>query len=184
VRIVGGRFRGRALKGPSSQAVRPTSDRLRETMFNILAHAYDDAADGARVIDLFAGTGALALEALSRGANFALFVDDSAEGRALLRDNIETLGVAGTTRIFRRDATKLGPMPPQPQFTLAFLDPPYGKGLGEKALASLRDGGWLAPGALCVLEDSGTAEVIVPEGFDLIEARDYGEAQVLFIKAS
>ena len=147
MRIVGGRFRGRALKGPSSQAVRPTSDRLRETMFNILAHAYDDAATDARVIDLFAGTGALGLEALSRGATFALFVDDSAEGRALLRDNIETLGTAGITKVFRRDATKLGPMPPQPQFTLAFLDPPYGKGLGEKALASLRDGGWLAPGA-------------------------------------
>ena len=183
MRIVGGRFRGRALKGPSSQAVRPTSDRLRETMFNILAHAYGDAAADARVIDLFAGTGALGLEALSRGATFALFVDDSAEGRALLRDNIETLGTAGITKVFRRDATKLGPMPPQPQFTLAFLDPPYGKGLGEKALASLRDGGWLAPGALCVLEESGTAQVTVPEGFELIEPRDYGEAQVLFLKA-
>jgi 16S rRNA (guanine966-N2)-methyltransferase len=183
MRIVGGRFRGRALKGPSSQAVRPTSDRLRETMFNILAHAYGDAADGARVIDLFAGTGALALEALSRGATFALFVDDSAEGRALLRDNIETLGVAGMTRIFRRDATKLGPMPPQPRFTLAFLDPPYAKGLGEKALASLRDGGWVAQDALCVLEESSTAEVVVPEGFDLVETRTYGEAQVLFLRA-
>jgi 16S rRNA (guanine966-N2)-methyltransferase len=182
MRIVGGRFRGRALKGPSSLAVRPTSDRLRETMFNILAHAYDDAADGARVIDLFAGTGALGLEALSRGATFALFVDDSAEGRALLRDNIETLGVAGTTKVFRRDATKLGPMPPQPPFTLAFLDPPYGKGLGEKALASLRDGGWLAKDALCVLEESGTAEVTVPDGFELIDTRDYGEAQVLFLR--
>jgi 16S rRNA (guanine966-N2)-methyltransferase len=182
MRIVGGRFRGRALKGPSSLAVRPTSDRLRETMFNILAHAHDDAADGARVIDLFAGTGALGLEALSRGATFALFVDDSAEGRALLRDNIETLGVAGTTKVFRRDATKLGPMPPQPPFTLAFLDPPYGKGLGEKALASLRDGGWLAKDALCVLEESGTAAVTVPAGFELIDTRDYGEAQVVFLR--
>ena len=183
MRIVGGRFRGRALKGPSSQAVRPTSDRLRETMFNILAHAYDDAAMDARVIDLFAGTGALGLEALSRGATFALFVDDSAEGRALLRDNIETLGAAGITKVFRRDATKLGAMPPQPPFTLAFLDPPYGKGLGEKALVSLRDGKWLEPGALCVLEESGAAKVVVPDGFELIETRDYGEAQVLFLKA-
>jgi 16S rRNA (guanine966-N2)-methyltransferase len=183
MRIVGGRFRGRALKGPSSQAVRPTSDRLRETVFNILAHAYDDAVDGARVVDLFAGTGALGLEALSRGATFSLFVDDSAEGRALLRDNIETLGVAGLSKVFRRDATKLGAMPPQPGFTLAFLDPPYGKGLGERALASLRDGGWLAPGALCLLEESGTAQIAVPEGFALIESRDYGEAQVVFLRA-
>ena len=183
MRIVGGQYRGRALKGPSTQAVRPTSDRLRETMFNILAHAYDDAAQDARVIDLFAGTGGLGLEALSRGATFALFVDDSAEGRALLRDNIQLLGVAGTTKVFRRDATKLGPMPPQAPFTLAFLAPPYGKGLGEKALKSLRDGGWLAPGALCVFEESGTAQIAVPEGFELIETRDYGEAQVLYLRA-
>jgi 16S rRNA (guanine966-N2)-methyltransferase len=182
MRVVGGRFRGRPLKGPSSQAVRPTSDRLRETMFNILAHGYGDAAQGARVIDLFAGTGALGIEALSRGAAFALFVDDSAQGRALLRDNIEALGVAGLTKVFRRDATKLGPMPPQPPFTLAFLDPPYGKGLGERALASLRDGGWLARGALCILEESGAAQIAVPDGFDLIDTRDYGEAQVLVLR--
>lgn len=183
MRIVGGRFRGRTLKGPSTLAVRPTSDRLRETIFNILAHVHDDACDGARVVDLFAGTGALGLEALSRGAIIALFVDDSAEGRALLRDNIETLGVPGMTKVFRRDATKLGAMPPQDRFTLAFLDPPYGKGLGERALVSLRDGGWLAPGALCVLEESGTAKIAVPEGFDVIDTRDFGEAQVIFLRA-
>jgi 16S rRNA (guanine966-N2)-methyltransferase len=183
VRIVGGRFRGRALKGPTTQAVRPTSDRLRETLFNILAHAYDDVSDGARVIDLFAGTGALGLEAMSRGATFALFVDDSAEGRALLRDNLETLGLAGTTKVFRRDATRLGVMPPQPAFTLAFLDPPYGKGLGERALVSLREGGWLAPGALCILEESASAEIALPQGYELLEQRDYGDTQVLFLRA-
>ena len=125
MRIVGGKFKGRGLKAPSSSIVRPTSDRLRETIFNILAHGYDDACEGARVIDLFAGTGALGIEAMSRGATGGLFVDDSSEGRALLRANLETLGLSGIARIMRRDATKLGPMPPQDRFTLAFLDPPY-----------------------------------------------------------
>ena len=122
---------------------RPTADRLREALFNILVHAYGDPVTGARVLDLFAGTGALGIEAISRGAAFALFVDDGVEARALLRDNVEALGLGGVTRIFRRDATKLGPAHPLEPFSLAFLDPPYGKGLAEKALASARDGGWL-----------------------------------------
>ncbi|MGE3643599.1 MAG: 16S rRNA (guanine(966)-N(2))-methyltransferase RsmD [Beijerinckiaceae bacterium] len=179
MRVVGGSFKGRALKGPATQAVRPTSDRLRESIFNILAHAYDDPCEGARVIDLFAGTGALAIEALSRGASFALLVDDSAEGRGLIRANIETLGLGGVTRVFRRDATKLGQMPPQEPFTLAFLDPPYGKGLGEKALEALRDGGWLADGALVVFEESADAEIALPEGYELLERREYGESAVM-----
>ncbi len=182
MRIVGGRFKGRALKAPATMAVRPTSDRLREAIFNILAHAYDDPVEGARVIDLFAGTGALAIEAISRGAAFGLFVDDSAEGRALLRANVETLGLGGATKIFRRDATKLGAMPPQPQFTLAFLDPPYGKGLVPLALASLRDGGWLAPDAICIVEERADAELTAPEGFEAIETREYGDTQVMFLR--
>ena len=145
MRIVGGRLRGRKLAAPSSQAIRPTSDRLRESLFNILAHAYGDPVTGARVLDLFAGTGALGLEALSRGAAFALFVDDGAEARALIRENVATLGLGGVTRIFRRDATRLGPVHPLAPFSLAFLDPPYGKGLAEQALASAHDGGWLRP---------------------------------------
>ncbi len=182
MRIVGGRLRGRVLKAPSSQKVRPTSDRLREALFNILAHSHDDACEGARVVDLFAGTGALGLEALSRGAKFALFVDDSAEGRALVRENVEQLGLGGETRIFRRDATKLGPMPPQDPFTLAFLDPPYGKGLAPLALASLRDGGWLADGALCLVEESAAAEVGPVAGFTPLETRDYGDTRVAFLR--
>ena len=126
--------------------MRPTADRLREALFNILMHAYGDPVTGARVLDLFAGTGALGIEAISRGAAYALFVDDGVEARALLRDNTESLGLGGVTRIFRRDATKLGPAHPLEPFTLAFLDPPYGKGLAEKALASARDGGWLEAG--------------------------------------
>src|SRR5438477_4958997 len=134
MRIVGGRLGGRALAAPKSQAIRPTSDRLRESLFNILAHRHGDPASGARALDLFAGTGALGIEALSRGAAFALFIDDRAEARALIRENIAALGLGGVVRIFRRDATKLGLAHPIEPFSLLFLDPPYGTGLGIKAL--------------------------------------------------
>ena len=134
MRVVGGRLRGRNLAAPKSQAIRPTADRLRESVFNILVHAYDDPIDGARVLDLFAGTGALGIEAVSRGAAFTLFVDDGAEARALLRDNVETLGLGGSTKVYRRDATRLGPVSPMAPFSVAFLDPPYSKGLAERAL--------------------------------------------------
>src|SRR3954467_1254264 len=136
MRIVGGRLRGRALAAPKSQAIRPTADRLRESLFNILIHAYGDPVTGARVLDLFAGTGALGLEAVSRGAAFVLFVDDGAEARALLRANVEALGLGGTTRIFRRDAPRLGAAHPVEPFALVFLDPPYGRGLAAPALTS------------------------------------------------
>src|SRR5437588_3655918 len=129
MRIVGGRLRGRALAGPKSSAIRPSADRLRESLFNILAHAYGDPISGARVLDLFAGTGALGLEALSRGAAFALFVDERAEARALLRANVEALGLGGVSRIFRRDATRLEAAHPVEPFSLVFLDPPYRQGL-------------------------------------------------------
>src|SRR3982751_842586 len=127
MRVVGGRLRGRALAAPNSQAIRPTADRLRESLFNILIHAYGDPISGARVLDLFAGTGALGLEAISRGAAFALFVDDGAEARALLRQNVEALGLGGVTKVYRRDATDLGPAHPVEPFALVFLDPPYGQ---------------------------------------------------------
>jgi 16S rRNA (guanine966-N2)-methyltransferase len=182
MRIVGGRFGGRPLLAPKSQAIRPTSDRLRETLFNILVHSYGDPVEGARVLDLFAGTGALGLEALSRGAAFVLFVDEGAEARALLRGNVDALGAGGATRIFRRDATRLGPAHPVEPFSLAFLDPPYGKGLGEKALTSARDGGWLAPDALIVVEEASDAGFAPPAGFDEIERRDYGDTQLVFLK--
>jgi 16S rRNA (guanine966-N2)-methyltransferase len=151
MRIVGGRLRGRALAAPKSQGIRPTADRLREALFNILVHAYGDPVSGARVLDLFAGTGALGLEALSRGAAFALFIDAGAEARALLRENIAALGLGGVTRVFRRDAAELGAAHPVEPFSLVFLDPPYRQGLGERALAAAQAGGWLAPGALAVV---------------------------------
>src|SRR5215475_7848222 len=169
MRIVGGRFGGRTLTAPKSQNIRPTSDRLRESLFNILAHGYDDAATGARVLDLFAGTGALGLEAISRGAAFALFIDDGAEARALMRQNVEALGLGGVTRIFRRDATGLGAAHPVEPFSLAFLDPPYRHGLGERALASLRAGDWLTPDALVVVEEATDAGFQAPEGFAEID---------------
>src|SRR5271167_4755454 len=163
MRVVGGRLKGRNLASPASRDIRPTADRLRESMFNILVHAYDNPIAGARVLDLFAGTGALGIEALSRGAAFTLFVDDAAEARALLRENVAALGLGGTARIFRRDATKLGPVYPLEPFTLAFLDPPYGKGLATKALASARAGGWFAPEALIIVEEAAKSKFAAPE---------------------
>jgi len=182
MRVVGGRLRGRNLTAPNSQAVRPTADRLRETLFNILAHGYDDPVADARVLDLFAGTGALGIEASSRGAAFVLFVDDGAEARALLRGNVESLSLGGLTRIFRRDATKLGPVHPLEPFSLAFLDPPYGKGLAELSLASARDGGWLTPGALVVVEESTAAKFAAPLGYTELERRDYGDSELVFLR--
>jgi len=182
MRVVGGSLRGRTLAAPKSQSIRPTADRLRESLFNILIHAYDNPIAGARVLDLFAGTGALGIEALSRGAAFTLFVDDSAEARALLRENVATLGLGGTSRIFRRDATKLGPAHPVEPFALVFLDPPYGKGLAEQALASARAGGWLKPDALVVVEEAASAKFVAPEGFAEIERRRYDDTEFVVLR--
>ncbi|HLH12024.1 MAG TPA: 16S rRNA (guanine(966)-N(2))-methyltransferase RsmD [Methylovirgula sp.] len=179
MRIIGGTFKGRTLHSPSDSETRPTSDRLRETIFNILAHAYEDAVSDAAVIDLFAGTGAMGLEALSRGARKALFVETSAKARALIRANVDALGVGGVTQIFRRDARKLGDAPAT--FTLAFLDPPYDQHLGEQALIALREGHWLEPNALLVLEESADAEIAIPAGYRLLETRAYGETKIMIV---
>ena len=182
MRVVGGSLRGRTLAAPKSQTIRPTADRLREALFNILVHAYDNPLAGARVLDLFAGTGALGIEALSRGAAFTLFVDDGAEARALLRENVATLGLGGVSRIFRRDATKLGPAHPVEPFALAFLDPPYGKGLAERALISARAGGWLVPDALIVVEEATKAKFTAPEGFAELERRGYDDTEFVMLR--
>ncbi len=183
MRIVGGQLGGRMLAAPRSHNVRPTSDRLREAIFNILAHRYDDLVAGARVLDLFAGTGALGLEAVSRGAAFTLFVDDGAEARALIRQNVEALGLGGVTRIFRRDATRLGAAHPNQPFGLVFLDPPYRKGLAEASLASLRDGGWLAPDALVIVEEAADAGFTAPKGYAEIERRRYDDTEFTLLRA-
>jgi 16S rRNA (guanine966-N2)-methyltransferase len=185
MRVVGGRLRGRPLQAPASRAIRPTSERLRESIFDILAHAYGDPVANARVIDLFAGSGALGIEALSRGASFALFVDNGSEARALLRANVEALGLGGVTRIWRADATKLGRAPAGGPFALAFVDPPYDEGLAGPALASLVDGAWLAPGAIIVVEEAAKAEIVAPAGLEAVDARVYGGTQVrLFVRAA
>jgi 16S rRNA (guanine966-N2)-methyltransferase len=182
VRVVGGRLRGRNLASPASRDIRPTADRLRESLFNILAHAYGDPISEARVLDLFAGTGALGIEAVSRGAQFCLFVDNGAEARALLRQNVEALGLGGVTKVYRRDATDLGSVHPHEPFALAFLDPPYGKGLAEKALTSLRDGDWLVPDALVVVEESVSAKVAAPEGYEELERRAYDDTEFVVMR--
>jgi 16S rRNA (guanine966-N2)-methyltransferase len=182
MRIVGGRLRGRVLAGPRTTAIRPTSDRLRESLFNILQHAYGMPEPGTRVLDLFAGTGALGLEAISRGAAQAHFVETSVEGRGLLRSNIEALALTGVTHILRRDATQLGRAGTIPPFDLVFCDPPYGKGLGEAALASAAAGGWLEPGALAILEERADAAITLPRGFEPLERREAGDTQLVFVR--
>src|ERR1700754_1959830 len=184
MRVVGGRLKGRSLASPASRDIRPTADRLRESVFNILLHAYDDPIDGARVLDLFAGTGALGIEAVSRGAAFVLFVDNGAEARALLRQNVEALSLGGVTRVFRRDATNLGPAHPVEPFSLAFLDPPYGKGLAGSAMASLRDGDWLTPQALLVVEEATSAKFAGPDGFEELERRTYDDTEFVVLRAA
>ncbi|MCO6386177.1 16S rRNA (guanine(966)-N(2))-methyltransferase RsmD [Aliihoeflea sp. 40Bstr573] len=184
MRIVGGAFRGRPLATPKTDAIRPTTDRAREAVFNVIAHRYGEHLDGARVLDLFAGTGALGLEALSRGASYGVFIEESAEGRGLIRTNVEAFGLSGRTKIFRRDATGLGDAGTLQPFDLVFADPPYGKGLGERALASARDGGWLKPGALCLVEEAAATPFQPPAGFTLDERRDYGDTTIAFCLAA
>jgi 16S rRNA (guanine966-N2)-methyltransferase len=181
MRIVAGKFGGRTLTAPAGSAVRPTSDRVREAIFNILAHGMPGFAfDGARVLDLFAGSGALGLEALSRGAAYCLFVEEAAEARASIRRNVEALGLNGVSKIFRRDATELGPAGQHGAARLAFLDPPYGKGLAERALRSLARGDWLAPGAIVVIEDAQPAALALPPLYRVLDQRSWGDTQVLF----
>lgn len=184
MRIVGGEFRGRPLATPHSDSIRPTSDRTREAVFNVLAHRFRGKLAGARVLDLFAGTGALGLEALSRGASHAVFIEESAEGRGLIRTNVEAFGLTGRTKIFRRDATAIGDIGTLSPFGLVFADPPYGKGLGERALRSVREGGWLLPGALCVVEEAAAMPFDPGPDFSIIDERGYGDSVIRFIGAA
>ncbi len=183
MRIVAGRFRGARIEAPKGLATRPTSDRVRESLFNVLAHGPARLdLDGARVVDLFAGSGALGIEALSRGAKFCLFVEDDAEARAAIRRNVEALGLTGATKIWRRDATRLGPRGTLQPFDLAFLDPPYGKGLGERAFSALIEGDWLKPGAIVTLEEQEGVQLALPSSFEGIDARSYGDTQIVIAK--
>lgn len=184
MRIVAGAFKGRGLVTPKGRATRPTAERTREAIFNVLAHApWAPPLEGARVIDLFAGSGALGFEALSRGAGFALFVETDAAARGAIRVNAEHLGVMGITRIHRRDAAALGEKPAGLglAFDLAFLDPPYGRGLAAGALARLVEGGWLRAEAVAVAEIGADESAPEVAGYELLDARRYGAAQVAFL---
>ena len=186
MRIVAGSLKGRALVAPEGQGTRPTSDRARQAIFNVLEHAaWGEPLEGMRVIDLYAGSGALGFEAISRGAAFGLFVEIDDEARGAIRENADAYGLMGRTRVHRRSAIDLGarPGPVAEAFDLAFLDPPYGKGLGEQTLVKLLDGLWLKPGALVVYERGSDEPEIDTPGYRRLDTRDYGAARVLFLRA-
>ena len=182
MRIVGGEFRGRSLATPKSNDIRPTTDRTRESLFNILSHSYPEALDGTRALDLFTGTGAVGIEALSRGCRQALFVEQSVEGRGLLQTNIETLALQGRAKVFRRDATSLGGVGTMEPFHLVFADPPYAKGLGEKALESAAVGNWLVPGALVILEERADVQPAPVAVFENLDVRVFGDTRMHFYR--
>jgi 16S rRNA (guanine966-N2)-methyltransferase len=186
VRIVAGSLKGRSIVAPEGQGTRPTSDRARQAVFNVLEHAaWAEPLEGMRVMDLFAGSGALGFEAISRGAAFALFVETDEEARGAIRENADAYHVMGRTRVHRRSAIDLGGRPGSDgeAFDLAFLDPPYRKGLGEQTLLRLLEGGWLKPGAIVVFERGSDEPEIDTPGYERLDTRDYGAARVLFLKA-
>jgi len=187
MRIVAGSLKGRSIVAPEGEGTRPTSDRARQAIFNVLEHAaWAEPLEGMRVVDLYAGSGALGFEAISRGAAFALFVETDDEARGAIRENADAYGVMGRTRVHRRSATDLGVRPGSDgeAFDLAFLDPPYRKGLGEQTLARLIEGNWLKSGAVVVFERGSDEPEIETPGYERLDARDYGAARVLFLRAS
>jgi 16S rRNA (guanine966-N2)-methyltransferase len=184
MRIIAGHFRGRSISAPRGSATRPTADRIREAIFNLLAHRADFSFEGARAIDLFAGSGAFGFEAISRGGAFCLFVETDAAARGAIRDNIEALGLFGAARIHRRSAVALGTKPTglgEP-FTLAFLDPPYRKDLAAPTLEALEAGQWLTPGAVCVVEQAKDEAPASAAGFEEIDRRVWGDTQAGFYR--
>jgi 16S rRNA (guanine966-N2)-methyltransferase len=184
MRIIGGTRRGLKLaevgEGDAAAHLRPTSDRVRESIFNLLINAHGNPVSGARVLDLFAGTGALGFEALSRGAAEVCFVENGAKALALIRANVVKMRAEGETRVLKQDALRLGPNGGA-GFGLAFLDPPYGKAMGEAALGAALKGGWLAPGAMVVWEEGGAP--VVPAGLVQVDQRKYGDTVVTLLRA-
>ncbi|MCZ2328103.1 16S rRNA (guanine(966)-N(2))-methyltransferase RsmD [Bartonella sp. F02] len=178
MRIVGGKFAGRILSEPIGKAIRPTSDRTRESLFNILSHREENFWTDKRILDLFAGTGALGIEALSRGAKAAVFVENSIEGRSLIQKNIESFGLQGVGRILRRDATKLGTIGTMLPFDVIYADPPYGHCLGEQAFVEAVKGGWAKTTSLFILEEKKEAVIDLPDIFYLDDKRFYGDTVI------
>jgi 16S rRNA (guanine966-N2)-methyltransferase len=184
MRVVAGKFRGARIEAPKGQATRPTSDRVRQALFDVLTHGAPGLDLAAlRVLDLFAGSGALGLEALSRGARFCLFIEENAEARAAIRRNVEALGLTGATKIWRRDATKLGEAGTLQPFDLVFCDPPYGKGMGALALGAAQQGGWVAKRAIAVLEERADLDIAWPAPFQEIDRRRYGDTAIAIARA-
>ena len=187
MRIVAGKLRGHAIIAPEGQGTRPTSDRARQAVFNVLEHAsWAEPLEGMRVIDLYAGSGALGFEAMSRGAAFCLFVETDDGARGVIRENADAYGLLGSTRVHRRSAIELGVRPGSTgeAFDLALLDPPYGQGLGEQTLARLVEGDWLKPGATVVFERGSDEPEIETPGYERLDDREYGAARVLFLKVT
>lgn len=187
MRIVAGMLKGRSIVAPEGEGTRPTSDRARQAVFNVLEHAaWAEPLAGLRVMDLFAGSGALGFEAMSRGAAFCLFVEIDDDARGAIRENADAFGIMGATRVHRRSATDLGVRPGSDgeAFDLAFLDPPYRKGFGEQTLARLIEGNWLKAGAVVVFERGSDEPEIDPPGYERLDKRDYGAASVLFLRAT
>jgi 16S rRNA (guanine966-N2)-methyltransferase len=184
MRIVAGKFKAARIEAPKGLSTRPTADKVRQALFNVLEHGAPRVIfENARVLDLFAGSGALGLEALSRGARFCLFVEESAEARATIRRNVEALRLTGVTKIWRRDATKLGAAGMLVPFDLVFIDPPYGKGLGTSALQSTASGGWIRDGAIVILEERVDADIALPDRFEEIDTRIYGDTKIIVMRA-
>jgi 16S rRNA (guanine966-N2)-methyltransferase len=185
LKIVGGKHRGRAIEAPGGHDVRPTASRAREALFNILAHANwnDDGTSplvGARVLDAFAGSGALGLEALSRGAAHATFLDNDARSIKLIGENVRKLGETASAKVVRADATR--PPPGRDPCDLVFLDPPYRSGQAAPALAALAEAGWLRSGAVATIELAHNEDLIPPPDFEAIDERRYGAAKIVIVK--
>jgi 16S rRNA (guanine966-N2)-methyltransferase len=182
MRIVAGKFRGKQLDTPKSDDIRPTADRVREAVFSIIGSRIGPSLDGLYVLDLFAGTGAMGLEAISRGAAHCVFVDTGIEARGLIRGHIESFGLGGQTKLLKRDASDLGPIERLRPADLVFCDPPYGQGLGEKAIASAIVGGWVAPDALILIEEDKDVSITAPAGTEIVDRRDYGSTAITFLE--
>lgn len=183
MRIVSGKYRGRAIEAPPGRDIRPTADRVRESIFNILEHGKDYARPGggscivgARVLDAFAGTGALGLEALSRGAASVTFMDTDTKA---CKFNIDALDAASETRLIRADCLSLRPA--QDPCDLILLDPPYNSGLAAPALEALAAAGWIADDAVCVIELAAKEAFGPPAGFTVRDERRYGAARVVLV---
>jgi 16S rRNA (guanine966-N2)-methyltransferase len=181
MRIIAGRNRGRKLAAPAGQTVRPSSDRLRQALFNILQHGkHGVEIDDAIVVDAFAGTGAIGLEALSRGAGYVVFIENEPTALESLRKNVALCNESEHAEITRADATQ--PPPAPAACDLAFLDPPYGRELASPALSALAQKDWFKDDALCIVELASSEQLVPPEGFEFLDVRTYGAAQIVILR--